>query len=52
MPCIAPQMGGAIEPALMAGEIGWETELSVVSPHNPLATCADLRDMSEKTGDG
>jgi len=42
VPCIAPQMGGAIEAALLAGDIEWGTELSVLSPHNPLETCTDL----------
>jgi len=42
VPCIAPQMGGAIEAALLAGAIDWGTELSVLKPHNPLQTCADL----------
>jgi len=42
VPCIAPQMGGAIEAALLAGEIEWGTELSVLKPHNPLEACADL----------
>ncbi|MCK5802794.1 MAG: hypothetical protein KAI66_08180 [Lentisphaeria bacterium] len=43
VPCIAPQMGGAIEPALLSGSIEWGTELSVLTPHNPLANCTDLR---------
>ncbi len=42
VPCIAPQMGGAIEAALLAGDIEWGPELSVLKPHNPLETCADL----------
>ena len=43
VPCIAPQMGGAIEAALLAGQVEWGKELSVLTPHNPLADCADLR---------
>lgn len=43
VPCIAPQMGGAIEAAFLAGTIDWGTELSVLAPHNPLAACSDLR---------
>ncbi|MFZ2653552.1 MAG: hypothetical protein WAX69_01430 [Victivallales bacterium] len=42
VPCIAPQMGGAIEAALLAGEIEWGTELSVLKPHNPLESCSEL----------
>jgi hypothetical protein len=42
VPCLAPQMGGAIEAALLTGEISWGTELSVLNPYNPLATCEDL----------
>lgn len=42
VPCIAPQMGGAIEAALLAGEIAWGSEVSVLKPHNPLEACADL----------
>jgi hypothetical protein len=42
VPCIAPQMGGAIEAALLAGEIEWGKEMSVLSPHNPLDPCTDL----------
>ena len=45
VPCIAPQMGGAIEAALLAGDIEWGPELSVLKPHNPLETCADLGAM-------
>lgn len=43
VPCIAPQMGGAIEAALLAGDIEWGEELSMLTPHNPLEKCEDLR---------
>jgi len=43
VPCIAPQMGGAIEAALLAGDIEWGTEMSVLTPHHPLAECKELQ---------
>lgn len=42
VPCISPQMGGAIEAALFAGDIEWGTELSALRPHNPLEACPNL----------
>lgn len=43
VPCIAPQYGGAYEAALLAGDIAWGTEVSTLTPYNPLADSPDLR---------
>ena len=43
VPCVAPQMGGAIEAAFLAGTIQWGSEMSVLVPHHPLVGCADLQ---------
>jgi hypothetical protein len=45
VPCIAPQMGGAIEAALWAGEVVWGEETTSLTPHNPLADVACLDEI-------
>lgn len=46
IPCISPQMGGAIVAAMWAGEIEWGEEVANLIPHNPLER-ADRLDKVE-----
>lgn len=42
IPCLAPQLGGALEAALLAGKIHWGEEISSLQPPPPLASEPDL----------